>query len=101
MKYKVGDMIGHNTMDGIFLCEVTEVYDINDSDLCETCLTVKRLYNDNLDKPWVNTIRSIMLPQQRYEILSLEEYVDMVQSDINKRQKILNEIKSNKINEKV
>lgn len=91
--YKIGDLIGHDTMDGLFLCEVTDIYNINNKDLCDICLTVKVLYDENLNKPFSNKPRSIVLPQQRYEIRTFEEYIESVQNEIDKRQNILNSIK--------
>lgn len=91
--YKVGDIIGLRNMDGLNLFEITDIYYPNDKDLDNICLSVKLLRNVNLEKPWVTIISSIMLPQQRYEIRTKEEYFEEMQHEIDKKQNILNELK--------
>lgn len=88
--YKIGDVIGHSTMDGISLLEVTDVYKTMSG---EICLTTKLLVNDELSKPWSNIVDCIILPQQRYEIRTKEEYFEEMQHEIDKKQNILNELK--------
>ena len=80
-------------MDGLNLFEITDIYYPNDKDLDNICLSVKLLRNVNLEKPWVTIISSIMLPQQRYEIRTKEEYFEEMQHEIDKKQNILNELK--------
>ena len=93
MKFKIGDIIGLRNMDGLDLLEITDVIHINDEDLGDTCLSVKMLRNCDLEKPWSNVIGSVLLPQQRYEIRTKEEYFEEMQYEINKKQNILNELK--------
>lgn len=91
--FKVGDIVGLRNMDGLNLFEITDIYYPNDKDLDNICLSVKLLRNVNLEKPWVTIISSIMLPQQRYEIRTKEEYFEEMQHEIDKKQNILNELK--------
>ena len=91
--FKIGDIVGLSTMDGLNLFEITDIYYPNDKDLDNICLSVKLLRNVNLEKPWVTIMSSIMLPQQRYEIRTKEEYFEEMQHEIDKKQNILNELK--------
>lgn len=93
MEYKISDIIGLSTMDGLDLLEITDIIHINDEDLGEICLSVKLLRNVNLEKPWSNVTGSVLLPQQRYEIRTKEEYFEEMQHEIDKKQNILNELK--------
>lgn len=88
-KYEVGDLIGHRTMGGLYLYEITSI----EGDEDDMQIHAKKLRNPDLSKPISNTIKCLLLPQQYYEILSFEEYVECMQNDINKRQGILNKIK--------
>ena len=92
-KYKIGDIIGLRNMDGLDLLEITDIYYINDKDLGEVCLSTEMLLNCDLEKPWSTIRGSILLPQQRYEIRTKEEYFEEMQSEIDKKQNILNELK--------
>lgn len=94
--YKIGDLIGYSTMDGLFLCEITDIVKLKDKDLGELYLTTKVLYNEDLQKPISNRPKYIILPHQEYEIRTFEEYIESVQNEIDKRQNILNKIKENK-----
>lgn len=91
--FKVGDIIGLSTMDGLKLLEILDVYHINDKNLGEICLSTKTLLNCNLEKPLSNRTGYIILPQQRYEIRTKEEYFEEMQHEIDKKQNILNQLK--------
>lgn len=92
-EYKIGDIVGLRNMDGLDLLEITDIYHINDKDLGEICLSTKMLLNCDLEKPWSTITGSIILPQQRYEIRTKEEYFEEIQHEIDKKQNILNELK--------
>lgn len=89
-QYKIGDIIGQYTMDGISLLEVTDVYKTMSG---EICLSVKVLRDEKLSKPLSIITKSIVLPQQRYEIRTKEEYFEYIQIEINRKQNILNKLK--------
>ena len=91
--FKVGDIVGLSTMDGLNLFEITDIYYPNDEDLSEICLCTRLLMKSDLTKPWGVVMSSILLPQQRYEIRTKEEYFEEMQHEINKKQNILNELK--------
>ena len=88
--YKVGDVIGYSTMDGISLLEVTDVYKTMSG---EICLTTRLLVNEELSTPWSNIVDCIVLPQQRYEIRTKEEYFEEMQHEIDKKQNTLNKLR--------
>lgn len=92
-EYKIGDIVGLRNMDGLDLLEITDIYHINDKDLGEICLYTRMLLNRDLEKPWSTITGSIVLPQQRYEIRTKEEYFEEIQHEIDKKQNILNELK--------
>ena len=92
-KYKIGDIIGLRNMDGLDLLEIVDIYYPKDKDLSDVCLSTKMLLNCNLEKPWANITGSIILPQQEYEIRTKEEYFEEIQSEIDKKQNILNQLK--------
>ena len=88
-EFKVGDIIGQSTMDGLFLLEITDISYNKDE---EICLEVKILRKPNLEKPIFTTSKYITLPQQRYEIITKKEYFDGMRSEIKKKQNILNNL---------
>ena len=92
-EYKIGDIVGLKNMDGLDLLEILDIYYTNDKDLGEICLFTKMLLNCDLEKPWATITGSIILPQQRYEIRTKEEYFEEMQHEIDKKQNILNELK--------
>lgn len=91
--YKVGDIVGLRNMDGLNLLEITDIYYIKDKGLGDVCLSTKVLLNCDLEKPWADITGSIILPQQKNEIRTKEEYFEEMQSEINKKQNILNKLK--------
>lgn len=92
--FKVGDIIGLRNPDGLDLLEITDISFINYKNQSgNVCLHMKMLLNCDLEKPRVNITGSIILPQQRNEIRTKEEYFEEMQSEINKKQTILNELK--------
>lgn len=91
--FKRGDIIGYSTMDGMSLLEIKDVTYLNANNQEEICLEVKIIRDSNLTKPLSSKTKYITLPQQRYEIMTKEEYFEGVQNEINKKQKILNELK--------
>lgn len=88
--YKVGEKIGVRTMDGLSLAEITGVYAPADNDI-RISYTILR--KPNFDKPLSREIRGLLLPMQRYEFYSLEEYIEAQENEIAKRQSILNKLK--------
>lgn len=92
-KYKIGDIIGLRNMDGLDLLEITDIYYPKDKSLSDVCLSTKMLLNCDLEKPWSTITGSILLSQQRYEIRTKEEYFEEIQSEIDKKQNILNQLK--------
>ena len=92
-EYKIGDIVGLRNMDGLDLLEITDIYFPKDKDLGEVCLSTNLLLNCDLEKPWSTIRGSIILPQQRYEIRTKEEYFEEMQHEIDKKQNILNELK--------
>ena len=95
MNYKVGDKIGIRTMDGLCLAEITGVYAPADNDIRISYTVIRK---PNFDKPLSRVIKGLLLPMQRYELYTLEEYIEAQENEIAKRQNILNELKD-KINE--
>lgn len=88
--YKIGDKIGIRTMDGLSLAEITGVYAPADNDIRISYAIIRK---PNFDKPLSKEIRCLVLPMQRYEFYSLEEYIEAQENEITKRQNILNKIK--------
>ena len=89
-QYKIGDIIGQYTMDGLYLLEITDIYNMMSG---EICLSVKVLKDEKLSKPLSIITKSIVLPQQRYEIRTKEEYFEYIQNEINRKQNMLNKLK--------
>ena len=92
-EYKIGDIIGLRNMDGLDLFEITDIYYLKDKHSGEVCLSTKMLLSCDLEKPWSTITGSIILPQQRYEIRTKEEYFEEMQHEIDKKQNILNQFK--------
>lgn len=88
--YKVGNLIGVRTMDGLSLAKITGVYAPADNDIRISYTIIRK---PNFDKPLSKEIRGLLLPMQRYDIYTLEEYIESQENEINKRQGILNKIK--------
>ena len=88
--YKVGDVIGLNTIEGVDLLEITDIYTMMSK---EICLSFRLLMNDKLEPPVSNVTGCIVLPQQENEIITKEQYFQIVQEEINLKQGILNGLK--------
>ena len=93
MTYKIGELVGHNTVDGMHLCMITGIYYPSNKNLCKVCLTVKVLYDEDLNKPLSEEKRDITLPQQKNEVFTFNEYIEIAQSKINEKQNVLSKIK--------
>ena len=91
-QYKIGDLICQNSIDGIFLCRIITIQNSNDS-FYKMNLIVKRLYDISLEKPFVDIIDFIFIPQQQNEILTKNDFIEIVQKNFQEKQNNLNKLK--------
>lgn len=88
--FKVGDIIGYTDFTDTFLCKITDVQKLDWAEDVDKYLTVEIIYK-NLSSTSLK--HTILLPRDEHQILTKEEYFEEMQSEINKKQNILNELK--------
>lgn len=88
--FKVGDIIGYTDFTDTFLCKITDVQKLDWAEDVDKYLTVEIIYK-NLSS--ISLKHTILLPRDDHQLLTKEEYFEEMQSEINKKQNILNELK--------
>ena len=88
--YKVGDIIAYTDFEDNFLCKITDVQKLDWAEDVDKYLTVEIIYK-NLSSTSLK--HTILLPRDKHQLLTKEEYFEEMQKYINEQQDMLNSIK--------
>ena len=88
--YKIGDIIGYTDFTDTCLCKITDVQKLDWAEDVNSYLSVEMIYI-NLNR--TSRTYTIMLPRDKHQVLTKEEYFEEMQNEINEQQEKLNSIK--------